>query len=121
LKHVLKEKFYHLVWRPRPPTLLSKERVEYIKKNIKEYAKQLKAEDKKKIEEERARKREKRDAMRKDFESILAKKEKEYQSHSDDRRELRLGEDSDDEEDYETREQWVEELVETKEIIINED
>jgi len=121
LKHVLKEKFYHLVWRPRPPSLLSKERIEYVKKNIKEYAKQLKAEDKKKLEIERAKKREKREAMRREFEAILSRKEKEYQSHSDDRKELRLGEESDDEEDYETREQWVEEIEEIKEIIINED
>jgi len=31
------EKFCQLVWRPRPPTLLSKEQLKDIKKNLKKY------------------------------------------------------------------------------------
>jgi len=121
LKHVLKEKFYQLAWRPRPPSLLPKERVEYIKKNIKEFEKQLKSEDAKAAEEERSKKRAKREALRKDFEKILREKQAKFDEDSDERRELRLGEPSDDEEDYEYREQWVEQIVEVKEIPITED
>jgi len=121
LKRILKEKFYQLTWRPRPSSLLPKERIEYIKKNIKEFEKQLKAEDKKKIEEEREKKRAKREALRQDFERILKQKQDRFQEDSDERRELRLGENSDDEEDYEYRDQWVEQIIEVKEIPINEE
>merc|ERR1711978_378502 len=38
LKRSSVEKFCQLVWRPRPPTLLSKEQIKEIKKNLKKYS-----------------------------------------------------------------------------------
>jgi hypothetical protein len=35
-----------LVWRPRPPTLLSKDQIKEIKKNLKKYSDQFNAKDK---------------------------------------------------------------------------
>jgi len=122
LKHVLKEKFYQLTWRPKPVSLLPKERTEYIKKNIKEFEKQLKkAEDRKKYEIEKAKKREKRDFMRSEFQKIISDKQHHYDNESDIRSELRLGEPSDDEEDYEYQDQWIEQILEFKEIVIKEE
>ena len=40
-----KEKFYMFLWRPRPPTLLSKDKVKEIKKNLKEYATEFSKQD----------------------------------------------------------------------------
>eukprot|EP00005_Dracoamoeba_jomungandri_P006446 CAMPEP_0174261634 /NCGR_PEP_ID=MMETSP0439-20130205/11667_1 /TAXON_ID=0 /ORGANISM="Stereomyxa ramosa, Strain Chinc5" /LENGTH=705 /DNA_ID=CAMNT_0015346141 /DNA_START=76 /DNA_END=2193 /DNA_ORIENTATION=+ len=44
---VTKDKFFQFAWRPRPPTLLSEEKQEEIKKNIKVYAKKYKEQDNK--------------------------------------------------------------------------
>ena len=35
-----------LVWRPRPPTLLSKDQLKEVKKNLKKYSDQFNAKDK---------------------------------------------------------------------------
>lgn len=39
------EKFYQLIWRPRPRTLLSKEQQRQIRKNLKEYSRVFEEED----------------------------------------------------------------------------
>ena len=39
------EKFKQWVWRPRPPTLLSKEEQKQIRKNLREYSKVFDQED----------------------------------------------------------------------------
>lgn len=39
------EKFKQLVWRPRPPTLLSKEEQKKIRKNLREYSREFEEED----------------------------------------------------------------------------
>ena len=119
LKHVLRDKFYQLSWRPKPASLLPPERIAHIKKNIKEYEKDMKAEDKQKQNEERAKKRAKKVALRKDFQSIVALREKEYQEEEAARRELTHN--AEDDADFEYREQWAEEVQEVTEIVINED
>ena len=43
-KHIL-ERFKQFVWRPRPRTLLSKEKQRAIRKNLKEYSRQFDEED----------------------------------------------------------------------------
>jgi hypothetical protein len=45
LYRMQQDKFYMFLWRPRPPTLLSKDRVRDIKKNIKEYAAEFTKQD----------------------------------------------------------------------------
>jgi len=121
LKHVLKDKFYQLLWRPRPASLLSDDRVKHIKNNVHEYAKQLKNEDKKKKEEEKNKKRAKREGMRKAFEELMQQRAREYQEEHQLRTDLRIPDDVEDDSDYVYTEQWVEELEDVQEIIINED
>jgi translation initiation factor 3 subunit B len=40
------EKFKQFLWRPRPPTLLSKEEQKQVRKNLREYSKEFDEEDK---------------------------------------------------------------------------
>eukprot|EP01114_Cavostelium_apophysatum_P022468 TRINITY_DN813_c0_g1_i1.p1 TRINITY_DN813_c0_g1~~TRINITY_DN813_c0_g1_i1.p1 ORF type:complete len:699 (-),score=236.33 TRINITY_DN813_c0_g1_i1:74-2059(-) len=119
MKHVLKEKFYQLIWRPRPPSLLTAEKLQYIKKNIHKYFKEFKDADnleKQKAEEERFRKKE---DMRAEFENFMQQKKKEYEADRAIRRNLRGGEDSDDEDDYYYKEEWVEEVEDRQEILVD--
>ena len=46
LKKATVDKFCQLTWRPRPPTLLSKEQLKDVKKNLKKYSDQFNAKDK---------------------------------------------------------------------------
>ena len=47
------EKFKQLLWRPRPPTLLSKDEQKQIRKNLREYSKDFEEQDR--IEEDKER------------------------------------------------------------------
>jgi translation initiation factor 3 subunit B len=40
------DKFKQFIWRPRPPTLLSKEEQKQVRKNLREYSKEFDEEDK---------------------------------------------------------------------------
>lgn len=40
------DKFKQFIWRPRPPTLLSKEEQKQVRKNLREYSKEFEEEDK---------------------------------------------------------------------------
>jgi len=118
LKHVLKEKFYQLIWRPRPPSRLGEDKLKDIKKNIRKYFKTFReadAAEKDKEEEERFKKREK---MRVEFEQFVHQKQKEYEQERPSRKQLRGGEDSDNEEDYYYKEEWVEEIEDRQEVVI---
>lgn len=120
LKHFLKDKFYQLLWRPRPTPLLTPERLQYIKKNIREYAKELTNEDRIKDDLERSKKRAKRQALRNEFDALMKQREKEYEAITKERKELGYDEEE-DERDFEFKEQWVEEIEEVQEIVIQED
>jgi len=118
LRHVLKERFYQFLWRPRPPTLLTADKVQYIKKNISKYFKQFKEDDDAealKREEERFHKREE---MHKQFQDYLQSRYADYEREREERRRIR-GEDSDGEEEYDEKEDWVEEIEDRKEIIVD--
>jgi translation initiation factor 3 subunit B len=120
IRHVLREKFHELKWRPRPPSLLPEERINYIKKNIREFSKDLKREDNIKEEEERKKKRAQRQALRDAFEALIKQTEKDYEANAAHRKELGH-DDEEDERDIEYKEKWVEEVLEVQEIIIQED
>lgn len=45
MKRINLEKFAQLLWRPRPPTLLSPEKLKEIKKNLKSYYPQFESKD----------------------------------------------------------------------------
>lgn len=118
LKHVLKDKFFQFLWRPRPASPLTDEKLKYIKKNLNKYFKEFSAADqleKSKAEEERFSKREE---MRTEFEKYLQQRQKDYDSEAVQRKALRGGEDSDNEDDYYYEEKWVEELEDRKEVIV---
>jgi len=120
LRHVLKDKFYQLLWRPRPPSLLPKERQEYIKKNINQYAQAFKKYDAEILAKQEAALQAQREVLRKNFEQYLQVKEKQYQQQADARRELRGGEESENEDDFQYREEWVEDVEEYKEIVLED-
>jgi len=56
--------------------------------------------------------------MKQEFEKILEQQKKEYEQEKSMRKQLRGGEESDNEEEYEYKEVWVEEIEERKEIPI---
>jgi len=114
IRKVLKEKFYQLLWRPRP-SILSDDKQKEIKKNLHKYFKMFKEEDRIeriKVEEERYNKREE---MRKEFEHYMLAKQKEYEAESEIRRQI-LGDEEDDD-DFYYQEEWVEEIEDRKEVI----
>jgi len=119
LKHVLKDKFYQLLWRPRPPSPLSDDRIQYIKQNIGKYTSVFEAKDKAIKEAEREEIRKQREEKRKEFEVYLKQKEEDYKKQKNERKQL-IGEDSDDE-DVVLVEQWVEELEDYQEIPIQDE
>jgi len=116
LKHVLKDKFYQLLWRPRPPSLLPEEKIQYIKQNIGKYANVIEAKNKAIKEAEKEEMRKLREEKRKEFELYLKQKDEEYAKQKNERRQI-LREDSEDE-DVTFVEEWVEELEDYQEIIL---
>jgi len=116
LKRVLRDKFYQLLWRPRPPSLLPSERQKYIKDNLKQYSKKLREQDetRKRAAKEEAKK--KKEALKKEFEDLLKARQMEYEQQRNLRRQI--GEESDNEEDFEYRDKWVEEVESVQEIVL---
>ena len=45
IKHQRQDKFFQLLWRPRPPSLLSDAQEKEVRKNLREYSKKYEAED----------------------------------------------------------------------------
>lgn len=99
------------MWRPRPPTLLSKEKQEEIKKNLRQYAAKYRKQDlaRKKAAWEAfvARRRQEREAWHASRQLRAAEREAEKAA----RAKLRGGGDSDDEEMWDEIEEEVEELL----------
>ncbi len=89
------DKFKQLLWRPRPPTMLSKDEQKQIRKNLREYSKDFEEQDR--IEEDK----EKGvivDERRRMLSEWLAWREREQEDLRADRRELGLPEDPEEEE-----------------------
>jgi len=116
LRHVLKEKFYQLLWRPRPPSLLTDDRVSFIKNNISKWEKLFQAKDKAIKEAEREAVRRQRAEKRQEFESYLKQKEEEYVKQKPELTKLWSGVDP-DVDDATYTEEWVEELQDYQEIV----
>lgn len=115
-KHVLKDKFYQLVWRPRPPSLISEEKQKHVVKNIRQYALAFKARDREKKEKVKAERKAIRSAKREAFLELLARKREQYKQQNQERKEI-LGADS-DEESINWKEEWVEEVEEYQEVVL---
>ncbi|KAK4695858.1 translation initiation factor 3 subunit B, partial [Lecanoromycetidae sp. Uapishka_2] len=89
------EKFKQLSWRPRPPTLLSKEEQKTIRKNLREYSKDFEEQDR--IEEDKEKGAIVED-RRRVFSEWLAWRERETEELKAERRELGLKEDPEEDE-----------------------
>lgn len=89
------EKFKQLSWRPRPPTLLSKDEQKTIRKNLREYSKDFEEQDRIEEDKEKGAIVEER---RRVLSEWLAWREKEAELLKEERRELGLKEVPDEEE-----------------------
>ncbi len=89
------EKFKQLSWRPRPPTLLSKDEQKTIRKNLREYSKDFEEQDRIEEDKEKGAIVEER---RRVLSEWLAWREKEADMLKEERKELGLKEDPGEEE-----------------------
>jgi translation initiation factor 3 subunit B len=115
----IKEKFYQLLWRPRPPSLLTPEHEEMIEKNFQQYADKYKEEDARKMLERLKEEYEHKLKLRESFEALMRQREQEYKNDAEKRRALRGGAASDTEDDYVVVEEEVEEVI-SEEIVREE-
>ena len=87
------EKFKQISWRPRPPTLLSRDEQKLIRKNLREYSKDFEEQDRIEEDKEKGAIVEER---RRILSEWLAWREKEEEELKAERRELGLREDADE-------------------------
>lgn len=89
LKRVNLNQFTQFMWRPRPPRLLSKEKIKEIKKNIKKYSSKFESEDRLRLTRASKEQKEKRRALLKEFDEYRAKRVAQYNEQKPRRLELR--------------------------------
>ena len=118
------DKFKQILWRPRPPTMLSKEEQKQIRKNLREYSKDFEEQDR--IEEDKE-KGAIVDERRRMLSEWLAWREREQEDLRAERREMGLPEDSEEDakaangvdgEDATVVEEIVEEVLEETEEVV---
>lgn len=90
------EKFKQIAWRPRPPTLLSKEEQKTIRKNLREYSKDFEEQDRIEEDKEKGAIVEER---RRILSEWLAWREKETDDLKEERKDLGLKESIDEQEE----------------------
>merc|ERR1712241_602512 len=120
LKRSNVDRFCQLVWRPRPPSLLSKEQMKDVKKNLKKYSDQFNAKDK--MRQSKASKEliAKRQTMMEDFSSWKERKAREFLETRARRIELRGGFDPDDHQGEAFEEEVVEFLVKEESTVMQD-
>ncbi|XP_054160454.1 eukaryotic translation initiation factor 3 subunit B-like [Oppia nitens] len=117
-KHNL-DRFCQLLWRPRPPTLLSDEKIKEIKKNLKQYSAQFDIKDRMALSKVSKDMLEKRQKLMKEFEENRQKNERMFNTTKKRRNELRSEDNIEDKEDDET-EETVEFLIKEEITTIDE-
>ncbi|CAN6319117.1 unnamed protein product [Urochloa humidicola] len=117
LYKVSKDHFYQFMWRPRPPSLLTPEKEEEILKNLKKYSKKYEQEDQDAFNQLSEQERKRRTQLQEEWDSWVAKWKQIHEERAY-RRELRDGEASDEEEEYEAKEVEVEEVVDVTEEVL---
>jgi translation initiation factor 3 subunit B len=111
------EKFKQLLWRPRPPSLLSKEEQKQIRKNLREYSREFDEEDKYAVDIANTAIVEARKRLLNEWTAWL-KREKE--DVEEEREELGLPEEVEESTEGDTIvEELVEEIIEETEEIIS--
>lgn len=118
LYRILKDHFFQFLWRPRPPSFLSKEKEEEIAKNLKKYSKKYEAEDQDVSLLLSEQDREKRKKLKEEWEAWISKWKRLHEEEKMEREKLRDGEASDEEEEYEAKEVEVEEILNVEEVVI---
>lgn len=119
---VVLEECYQVSWRPRPPTLLSKEQQSEIKSKLKEkYWRKFDQEDEEIRQSQLSGVEKERQTLKQSWKTYRAEKEKEFADERELRRELRGGAASDNEGDYETVDTVVEEELEREEEVVQKE
>jgi len=112
------DKFYTFLWRPHPTTLLSKDQMREIRKNLKDYSSEFSRQDDLKDNKMSALILERRRQLMEDWLAYRRTKAAEYAAQKPLRTTIR-GFDSDDEDgDTEVVEELVEEVVEEKKVFL---
>jgi len=122
LSQVKVDNCYQVMWRPRPTQLLSKEQVAALKASLKEkYWARFEKEDDAIRQSQLSGAAKERAELKAAWRAFRQAKEKEFAEERDMRRDLRGGQASDDEDDYVTVEQQVEEEVSREEELWQKD
>ncbi|CAN8003060.1 unnamed protein product [Ixodes hexagonus] len=123
LKKCNMDRFCQLLWRPRPPSLITEEKLREIRKNFKKYSEQFDLRDRASMTKASKEVMEKRKKMLEDFRALQERKAKEYMSMRDLRMELRDGVDTDelDSNLEDLEEEVVEFLIKEEELVTEGD
>merc|ERR1712176_904948 len=106
-----KERFYLFLWRPRPPTLLSKDKMKDIRKRLKEYSVEFNKQDDQKDNKATRLAQERLRRLMEEWTAFRSEGIARHKSEHDTRTDIR-GFSSDDEDQEEIVEEWVEEVIE---------
>merc|ERR1719461_1048282 len=120
LKRATVDKFCQLTWRPRPPTLLTREQQKEVKRNLKKYSDQFIAKDKMRLSKASKELVAKRQSMMEQYTAWRARKTEEFEESRAKRLELRGGVDPDDHTGEAFEEETVEFLVKEESTIMTE-
>uniref|UniRef100_A0A131XUJ2 Eukaryotic translation initiation factor 3 subunit B n=1 Tax=Ixodes ricinus TaxID=34613 RepID=A0A131XUJ2_IXORI len=117
------DRFCQLLWRPRPPSLITEEKLREIRKNFKKYSEQFDLRDRASMTKASKEVMEKRKKMLEDFRALQERKAKEYMNMRELRMELRDGIDTDelDSNLEDLEEEVVEFLIKEEEIVAEGD
>ncbi|XP_020093747.1 eukaryotic translation initiation factor 3 subunit B-like [Ananas comosus] len=118
LYRIPKDHFFQFLWRPRPPSLLSAEKEEEISRNLRKYSKKYEAEDQDVSLQLSEQDRKKRKMLQEEWEGWVSKWKQLHEEERDLRVQLRDGEASDEEEEYEAKEVEVEEVLDVTEEVV---
>mmetsp|Transcript_26880 Transcript_26880/g.43881 ORF Transcript_26880/g.43881 Transcript_26880/m.43881 type:complete len:667 (-) Transcript_26880:280-2280(-) len=115
---LMRDRFYQLLWRPRPPSLLPPEKEKYIRKNLHEYSKKYATEDEQRRENIATDAAKERQQVSEAWSAWARKKAEEYAEEKEARKAIRDGMDSEDERDYEFEEKLEDEIIHFKEEVV---